>query len=146
MVNLVKIEYLENYKWDKLCKATEWSSGFDLRACIDKDELLVPMSIKLVPAGFKLQMTSTIEAQIRSRSGLSIKGIIVINSPGTVDFDFVDEIHVILANFGKKSFVIKHGMRIAQMVFAPVLDINLMEVDTIDTSKDRGGGFGSTGV
>ncbi len=91
-------------------------------------------------------MQNTIEAQVRSRSGLASKGIFVLNSPGTIDPDYTGEIKVILANFGKEFFVIEPGMRIAQLVFSRLVKVNLQLGDTKKKQSTRGSkGFGSTG-
>lgn len=147
MTEFVNIEYLDNFKYGEIKKQTIGSSGYDLYACIDEPIILSPSAIKIIPSGIKINMRKGIEAQIRSRSGLSTKGIIAINAPGTIDSDFRDEIGVIIINLKKYTkYYIYPGMRIAQIVFCPVLDIKLVKVDTIDISNDRGGGFGSTGV
>jgi len=92
-----------------------------------------------LPAGF--------EAQIRPRSGLAAKnGITVLNSPGTIDADYRGEINVILINLGQEPFTISRGMRVAQMIIAPVTQIDVLEVEKLDETARGTGGFGSTGI
>ncbi|MEK9693105.1 MAG: dUTP diphosphatase, partial [Rhodospirillaceae bacterium] len=87
------------------------------------------------------------EAQIRPRSGLAAKnGITVLNSPGTIDADYRGEINVILINLGQEPFTISRGMRVAQMIIAPVTQIDILEVEKLDETARGTGGFGSTGI
>ncbi len=127
--------------------ATEHSSGVDLYACVDIPVRLKPNEIFLVPTGIAIELPEGYEAQIRPRSGLALKhGITVLNTPGTIDADYRGEIGVILINLGKDTFVIDRGMRIAQMVIAPVMKADFVEVKEISETKRNSGGFGSTGV
>ena len=130
---------------------TEQSSGMDLYADIGGlDEVIInPGEISLIGTGISVVIPDGYEGQIRSRSGLALKsGIIVLNSPGTIDADYRDEIGIILINLSKKPFVIKDGDRIAQFVLGMVPKVRWTEVDKLsDVSRiNRGGGFGSTGV
>lgn len=101
----------------------------------------------LVKCGFAIELPLGYEAQIRSRSGLALKKeVTVLNSPGTIDSDYRGEIGVILRNFGRETFVVKPGDRIAQMVIAPVVQANFQRIDTLGASDRGDGGFGSTGV
>jgi len=126
-------------------KATSGSAGYDLSAT--EEVLIRPGERALVGTGIYLSMPSDFEAQIRSRSGLAAKqGIVVLNSPGTIDSDYRSEVKVILYNSGKDEFKVEKRMRIAQMVFAKLAECTLCEVlDDLD-STDRKGGFGSTGI
>ncbi|MGV1871008.1 dUTP diphosphatase [Agrobacterium rosae] len=128
---------------------TSCAAGMDLRAAVPAHEPLVlkPGARALVPTGFIFEVPQGFEAQIRPRSGLAIKnGITCLNTPGTVDSDYRGEVKVILANLGQDDFVIERGMRIAQMVIAPVTQVAVFEVtETSDTARGTGG-FGSTGV
>jgi dUTP pyrophosphatase len=128
---------------------TSGAAGMDMRAAVPADEPLVlkPGARALVPTGFIFEVPQGFEAQIRPRSGLAIKnGITCLNTPGTVDSDYRGEVKVILANLGQDDFVIERGMRIAQMVIAPVTQVAVFEVtETSDTARGTGG-FGSTGV
>src|SRR6056297_1813783 len=99
--------------------STMMSAGMDLRAFLDEPVVLKPLERKLIPTGLFIELPVGFEAQIRPRSGLAIKkGIIVLNTPGTIDADYRGEIRVILINLSQEEFVIEHGERICQMVIA----------------------------
>lgn len=125
---------------------TEGSSGMDLYAAIDKEITLKPLERILVPTGIKIEIPIEYEAQIRARSGLSVKhGITLINAVGTVDADYRGEVCVGLVNISNEEYTIKPDDRIAQMVIAKVEKAKI-EVTTELTDSERGeGGFGSTG-
>lgn len=127
--------------------ATTQSAGMDLAAAIDADVLLAPGASSVIPTGLGIALPAGYEAQVRPRSGLAAKnGITVLNTPGTVDADYRGEVKVILINLGATEFLIERGMRIAQMVIAPITHAQLTEVDAL-VQTDRGtGGFGSTGA
>lgn len=127
---------------------TDGSAGVDLRAAISATEpiTLKPGERKLVPTGLSIALPNGFEAQVRPRSGLAIKhGITCLNSPGTIDADYRGEIQVILINLGQDPFVINRGDRIAQMVVAPVTQLDWQMVEVLDDTKRGKGGFGSTG-
>lgn len=127
--------------------ATEQSAGMDLLAAVDADTILAPMQRVLVPTGIAIALPAGYEAQVRARSGLTIKnGLCVLNGPGTVDADYRGEIKVILANMGSEPFVITRGMRIAQLVIATYTRIHWQEVPELSSSARGSGGFGSTGT
>ena len=128
--------------------ATPGSCGMDLVAALDQDRVLAPRERTLVPTGIALALPAGYEGQIRSRSGLALKhGLCVLNSPGTIDQDYRGEVGVILLNTGDEPFVIKRGMRIAQLVVAPMVRAVLVPQGTLEDSKERKtGGFGSTGL
>lgn len=127
--------------------ATLQSAGVDLMAAIDADMVLKPMQRALVPTGIAIALPAGYEAQVRPRSGLALKnGIGVVNSPGTIDADYRGEIKVILINFGEESFTVTRGVRIAQMVIAPVTQVQWLEAESLDETARSSGGFGSTGV
>lgn len=130
--------------------ATADSAGLDLLAAVEDDITLSPGNRALIPTGLVIALPAGYEAQVRPRSGLALKhGVTVLNSPGTVDADYRGEVKVILANLGDEDFVIARGMRIAQMVVAPVTQLVWSEVarETDLPSSERGaGGFGSTGT
>ena len=132
------------------CHATLQSAGLDLMAAIDEPIVLPPLKRILIPTGFILHLLEGYEAQIRPRSGLALKnGISVLNSPGTIDSDYRGEIQVILINLGEEAFTFERGMRIAQMVIAPVCRVQLTDATHTTTPLNephRGGGFGSTGL
>lgn len=127
--------------------ATPLSSGMDLYAAITSPRMLQPHQSELVPTGISMAMPDGMEAQVRSRSGLAAKnGIFVLNSPGTIDADYRGEISVLLFNASDKVFLIERGMKIAQLVIAPVFRVNWAELDALGDSERGAGGFGSTGV
>ena len=125
---------------------TEHAAGMDLHAALADPIDICSGDIELIPCGFAMSIPEGYEAQVRPRSGLSTRhGVSLPNAPGTIDSDYRGEILVPLINLGRESFTIEPGMRIAQMVIAPVCRAQIEEVlDLTDT--DRGeGGFGSTG-
>lgn len=127
--------------------ATEGSAGLDLMAAITAPIDLPPLGRAVVPTGIAIALPSGYEAQVRPRSGLAAKhGITVLNAPGTIDADYRGEIGIILANLGDAAFAVERGMRIAQMVVAPVRAITWAETDSLSASTRGGGGFGSTGT
>ena len=107
---------------------------------------LAPGDIAMVPCGFAMAIPNGFEGQVRPRSGLSTKfGISMPNAPGTVDSDYRGEMMVPLINLGRGAFTVEHGMRVAQMVIAPVARASVREVDELDGTARGHGGFGSTG-
>lgn len=123
------------------------AAGMDVRAACDGDVTISPGQVKLIPCGFSMAVPVGYEAQIRPRSGLALKhGIIVANSPGTIDADYRGEVSVILGNVGPEQFELRRGMRIAQMVIAPVSRAQLVEVDKLEPTDRGQGGFGHTGL
>ena len=137
-------------KFDKSIKLpvykTTGSSGMDLTAYIEKGMTIYPGKTSLVPTGIALAIPKNYEIQIRPRSGLAAKkGISVLNTPGTIDSDYRGEIKIILINLSKKSFVVKSGDRIAQMILCPVAKGKLREVEILPKTIRGKGGFGSTG-
>ena len=126
---------------------SEHASGMDVCAACDGDVAIGPGDVKLVPCGFYMAVPVGYEAQVRPRSGLAIKhGVIVPNSPGTIDADYRGEVCVILGNVGREPFTVKRGMRIAQMVIAPVTAAEVVEADELDSTDRDDGGFGHTGT
>ena len=128
---------------------TAEAAGMDLRAAVPEDVPLplTPGDRELVPTGFAMAIPHGYEAQIRPRSGLALKhGIGLVNAPGTVDSDYRGESKIILINLGREDFVISRGMRIAQMIIAPVLQVAIEPVSSLDDTARGAGGFGSTGV
>ena len=125
---------------------TDGAAGMDIRAAIDKDLTIAPGQREAVPTGFEFGIPDGFEVQIRPRSGLANKhGLIVANAPGTIDSDYRGEVKVLLINLGTDDIVIKRGMRIAQMVIAPVTQADFKSVETLSETKRDKGGFGSTG-
>lgn len=123
------------------------SAGADLLAAITDTHIIHPGKRALIPTGLKMALPSGYEAQVRPRSGLALKhGVTVLNTPGTIDADYRGEVGVILMNLGEEDFVVERGMRIAQMVIAPVQQLEWNLVDDLDATDRGEGGFGSTGV
>lgn len=128
---------------------SQHAAGMDLRAAIGEgdDIVLAPGERAMVPTGLAIALPVGFEAQVRPRSGLAAKqGVTVLNSPGTVDADYRGEVKVILINHGAEPVTITRGMRIAQMLFAPVTRGVFAVVDALDETARGSGGFGSTGT
>lgn len=130
------------------CYATAEAAGADLRANLPQGAItLGPGERALVPTGLRLEIPAGYEVQLRPRSGLALKhGITLPNAPGTIDSDYRGPLGVIVMNAGQEPFVIEHGMRIAQMVVAPVVRARFELVDRLSDSARGEGGFGSTGT
>ena len=125
---------------------TSGSSGMDLVAYIKNKITIDPGKTVMIPTGIAVAIPKNYEIQIRPRSGLAAKkGISVLNTPGTVDSDYRGEIIIILINLSKKSFVVKSGDRVAQMILCPVAKGKLQEVKNLPKTVRGKGGFGSTG-
>jgi len=125
------------------------AAGLDLVAANPDDGPIAiePLARALVPTGLALQLPPGTEAQVRPRSGLAAHhGVTVLNAPGTIDADFRGEIFVLLVNLGAACFTVTRGLRIAQLVVAPVARVNLREVERLEPTGRGGGGFGSTGA
>ncbi len=126
---------------------TEGAAGMDLAAWLEGPVTLAPMERKLIPTGIFIELPKGYEAQIRARSGLSIKkGIGLVNGIGTIDSDYRGEIKVALINWSDEPFVIKNGDRIAQMVVASYERVKWIETDELESSERDAGGFGHTGI
>jgi dUTP pyrophosphatase len=128
---------------------TGGAAGLDLMAANPDDAPIVlqPLSRGLVPTGILLQLPNGFEAQVRPRSGFALRhGVTVLNAPGTIDADYRGEVQVLLINLGTAPFAVTRGMRIAQLVVAPVTRVSLVEVDRLGDTERSAGGFGSTGV
>ena len=124
---------------------TSGSSGMDLEAYIKSKIIIKSGKTVIIPTGIAVAIPKNYEIQIRPRSGLAAKkGISVLNTPGTVDSDYRGEIKIILINLSKKSFVVKSGDRVAQMILCPVVKCKLKEVKNLPISVRGKGGFGST--
>jgi dUTP pyrophosphatase len=124
------------------------AAGLDLLAAVPADApvTLAPGARALVPTGIALALPPDCEAQVRPRSGLAARhGVTVLNAPGTIDADYRGEVQVILINHGNEPVTISRGMRIAQMVVAPVVRVHLIEKSSLDDTTRGEGGFGSTG-
>lgn len=125
---------------------TEGSVGMDLYAAIEEEVILKPFERKLIPTGIMIELPCGYEAQIRPRSGLANKyGVTLVNTPGTIDWDYRGEIKVIMINLGNEDFRINRAERVAQMVFNKVEIPIIEEVEYIESTDRGSGGFGSTG-
>jgi len=122
------------------------AAGMDLHACLNAPVTMQPGDLIRVPLGWIMAIPNGFEGQVRPRSGLAAKhGITVPNAPGTIDSDYRGEAVVALINLGRTAFTIEHGMRVAQLVVAPVARVAVSEVAELDETARGGGGFGSTG-
>lgn len=129
-------------------RATVDAAGFDLVAAVPQDRpLAIPPGARvLVPTGLVLQIPAGFEGQVRPRSGLALRhGVTVLNAPGTIDADYRGEVQVLLVNLGQETFTVTRGMRVAQLVIAPLAAITLTEADLVNDTARGSGGFGSTG-
>ena len=127
-------------------RQTAGASGYDV-ASAEPDFTLAPLERRLVRTGLALAIPAGYEAQVRPRSGLAVRnGISVLNTPGTIDADYRGEIQVILVNFGAEPFLVTRGLRIAQLVVAPVNRVAWREESELENTTRGGGGFGSTGL
>lgn len=125
---------------------TAGAAGVDFQAAVNETLVIKPDERVLVPTGLCIALPEGYELQIRPRSGLALKhGIMVPNSPGTIDEDYRGEIRIILINAGTEDFVIERGMRVAQGVLAPVVRMQWQECTSLDKTERGQGGFGSTG-
>ena len=127
---------------------TAHAAGLDLLAAVPAMDpvILAPGERSLVPTGIAIAFPGGYEAQVRPRSGLALRyGLTVLNSPGTIDADYRGEIQVLLANLGNAPVTITRGMRLAQLVVAPVVRAQILEVASLDKTQRGSGGFGSTG-
>jgi len=126
---------------------TYGSSGMDLFAFLEKEVTLEPGERRLIPTGISVAIPEGFEGQIRPRSGIAIQhGIGVVNGPGTIDADYRGEICVLLINFDKSPFAVRHGDRIAQMVISRVFRAIFEEVDELPLTGRQEGGLGHTGI
>ena len=126
---------------------TAASAGFDLPAAVAETVIIPPGGRALIPTGFAIALPEGHEGQIRPRSGLAVEhGVTVLNAPGTIDADYRGEVKVSLINHGDKPFTVTRGMRIAQLVVAPVTAGRLVETIALDETERGDGGLGSTGV
>lgn len=143
------VRYLDHYNmaaYGPLAYAQPDDAGFDLRAAIDQPLVLEPGHIVAVPNGFSVAVPPGFEMQVRSRSGLSLKGVIVANAPGTVDAGYRGEIKTILTNISRVPYTINPGDRIAQAILAAVAHMPFEPTDVLPDSTRGTGGLGSTGV
>jgi len=144
---VVSLEILEHGRGlDLPAYETEGAAGLDLRAAVTDPVTLAPGERALVPTGIRIAVPLGYEAQVRARSGWVLsRGVIIPNAPGTIDSDYRGEVKVILANIGDESVSIERGMRIAQLVFAPVVRAEWRVTERLDETGRGSGGFGHTG-
>ncbi|MDR2077927.1 MAG: dUTP diphosphatase [Rickettsiales bacterium] len=131
------------------CYETLGASGMDLHVLVDNsgEEVLKSYEIKLFRTAIAISLPEGYEAQVRSRSGLALKnGLVVLNSPGTIDSDYRGEIGLIMMNCSKFDFTVKNGMRLAQLVVAKCERAEIEIVSSLDSTDRNEGGFGSTGI
>ncbi len=122
------------------------SSGMDIRAAIQEQISIPSLSTAIVPTNLAVEIPKGFEIQVRPRSGLAAKhGVTVLNSPGTIDADYRGEIKVLLINFGKDTFVVSRGERIAQLVLSQVFQAEISSSSSLTETERADGGFGSTG-
>ncbi len=127
--------------------ASDLAAGADVRACIKEEMIILPGESALIPTGIKVAIPEGYEIQVRPRSGLALKNkITVLNTPGTIDADYRGVIGVILINHGREPFHVTQGMRIAQIVVAPVFQANFIQESSLTATVRGDGGFGHTGV
>ncbi|MGL4541920.1 MAG: dUTP diphosphatase [Polymorphobacter sp.] len=127
--------------------ATAGAAGMDVCAALATDLLLAPGARAAVPTGLRMAIPEGYEVQVRPRSGLAINhGVTVVNAPGTIDSDYRGECQVLLVNLGTEPFTVTRGMRIAQLVVAPVTRARWLVADGLDATPRGFGGFGSTGT
>lgn len=125
---------------------SDLAAGMDLSACLPEPVTLAPGRIALIPTGLAVAIPTGFEGQVRPRSGLSTRhGVTMPNAPGTIDADYRGPLIVPLINLGSDEFVVEHGLRIAQMVIAPVSRVVIEEVAELGETPRGAGGFGSTG-
>ncbi|MGZ3633375.1 MAG: dUTP diphosphatase [Parachlamydiaceae bacterium] len=127
--------------------ASQLAAGADVKAYIASEMVIPPGCSALVPTGIRVAIPKGYEIQVRPRSGLALKNqVTVLNTPGTIDADYRGEIQVILMNHGKQEFVVQPGMRIAQLVVAPVFQASFVHVEELTDTERGHQGFGHTGV
>ncbi|MEL0062807.1 MAG: dUTP diphosphatase [Candidatus Puniceispirillum sp.] len=126
--------------------ATHGAAGMDVAAAVDRSVILGAGERLTIPTGFAMAVPAGYEAQIRPRSGLALKhGVTVANAPGTIDSDYRGEVAILLVNLGDQDFTIERGIRIAQMVVAPVMQVTPVATESLPDTDRGHGGFGSTG-
>ncbi len=144
-LNLVRLPHGEGL--DLPSYETAGAAGMDIRAAVSDPMTLAPGARALVPTGFIFEIPQGFEVQVRPRSGLAFKhGVTCLNTPGTIDSDYRGEVKVLLINLGEADFIIERGMRVAQLVVAPVVQAKVREAETTSETTRGAGGFGSTGV
>ena len=124
---------------------TNQAAGMDIFAAVIEEEIILPGQRKKIPTGIKIALPEGYEAQIRPRSGLAInQGITLLNSPGTIDADYRGEIALIVINLGEEPFIVKRGMRLAQMIIQKICRLDWIETAELTNTSRGSGGFGHT--
>jgi dUTP pyrophosphatase len=124
---------------------TNQAAGMDIFAAVIEEEIILPGQRKKIPTGIKIALPEGYEAQIRPRSGLAInQGITLLNSPGTIDADYRGEIALIVINLGEEPFIVKRGMRLAQMIIQKICRLDWVETAELTNTFRGSGGFGHT--
>jgi dUTP pyrophosphatase len=126
---------------------SEAAAGMDVCAAVDAPVALAPGDVKLIPTGLYVAVPTGFEVQVRPRSGLALKhGLVIANSPGTIDADYRGEVGIIVGNIGREPFTITRGLRIAQLVVAAVARADVQVVDELPETRRGDGGFGHSGT
>lgn len=147
----IRLKTLDHYdpSFELPFYATEGAAGADIRASVPEKKSIVvkPGERVLVPTGLAMEIPLGFEVQVRPRSGLSLKSpLLIVNAPGTIDCDYRGEVNIIVGNFGTQDYVIEHGLRIAQLVLAPVTQARFVTTQALGETQRGAGGFGSTGT
>jgi dUTP pyrophosphatase len=146
-MNRVSVRITNRTKHPLPAYQTTGSAGMDLRAALDEPVILEPGERRLIPTGIAIALPEGYEAQVRPRSGLAFKyGIGMVNAPGTIDADYRGEIGVLLINHGQEAFKIADGERVAQLVVAPVTQVDWQLAGSLESTVRGAGGFGHTGT
>lgn len=125
---------------------TEHAAGLDLYAAVDEPLVIEPGQVRAVPTGLFVEIPPGYEGQVRARSGLALRhGLMLPNAPGTIDADYRGEVQVIVGNISREPFTIRRGMRIAQLVIAPVARVRVVSAGQLSPTQRDQGGFGHTG-
>ena len=144
---MIKVKVVNRGHQQLPAYATPQSAGMDLRANLEAPVTLHPLERRLIPTGLHIALPEGYEAQVRPRSGLSLKhGLTVLNTPGTIDADYRGEIGVVLINLSQEDFIVNDGERIAQMVIARHEQGDFVLVEELDETERGAGGYGHTGV
>ena len=126
---------------------SEAAAGMDICAAVDGPVVVAPGEIRLIPSGLYVAVPQGFEIQVRPRSGLALKhGLTIVNAPGTIDADYRGEVGVIVGNIGREPFTITRGLRIAQLVVAPVAQADVQVVEELPETRRGEGGFGHSGT
>ncbi len=144
---VLRVAVVNRSGWPLPAYETAEAAGMDLRASLPEAVELLPGEWRAIPTGLYLALPPGYEAQVRPRSGLALRhGVTLLNSPGTIDADYRGEVQVVLINLGKAPFRVEPGMRIAQLVVAPVVRVAWQPVEALPETERGSGGFGHTGV